>query len=354
MVETYGMCSNLIAGDPKILIVDESLQDLRIHASTLRNQGYEVFCARDEDDTLMILESMIPDLFLIDAGMRDLNGYELCRRLKQNSDWRTIPVIFITGDRSSENIDQGYASGGVDYIVKPCHLSEFLSRVRTQIKLHQLVRQNEEMQAIAIDANPLTRLPGNNSIQRAIQGALDQNRDVAIVHTDLDNFKAFNDAYGFIIGDDVLIFNAEILQTALRKICEGQGFLGHIGGDDFVVMLPSEHMLEFGNEVVRRFDEGASSFYNDEDRERGSIVSVDRQGCIGHFPITSISMGGMYLRDYWFTRYVEVAEICAEVKHKAKTINGSNLFVDRREATSSPVDILVEGDRRRSTRSSPV
>ena len=135
------MCSNLISGDPKILIVDESLQDLRIHASTLRNQGYEVFCARGEDDALMILESMIPDLFLIDTGMRDLNGYELCRRLKQNSDLRTIPVIFITGNRSPENIDQGYASGGVDYIVKPCHLSEFLSRVRTQIKLFQLVRQ---------------------------------------------------------------------------------------------------------------------------------------------------------------------------------------------------------------------
>ena len=354
MVGTYGVCSTLTVDKPKILIVDESLQDLRIHASTLSNQGYEVLCASGGEDALKILESTLPDLFLIDTAMQDMDGYALCRRLKQNSAWRKIPVIFVTYHSSAENIDQGYASGGVDYIVKPCHLSEFLSRVRTQIKLFQLVRQNEEMQAIAIDANPLTRLPGNNSIQRAIQGALDQNRDVAIIHTDLDNFKAFNDAYGFIIGDDVLIFNAEILQTALRKICEGQGFLGHIGGDDFVVMLPSEHMMDFGNEVVRRFDEGASSFYNDEDRERGSIVSVDRQGCIGHFPITSISMGGMYLRDYWFTRYVEVAEICAEVKHKAKITIGSNLFVDRREATSSPVDILVEDDRRRPLKRNPV
>ena len=97
-------------------------------------------------------------------------------------------------------------------------------------------------------------------------------------------------------------------------------------------MVPAEKMIDFGEEVVRSFDEGASSFYSDEDRERGYIVSVDRQGGIKHFPITSISMGGMYLRDYWFTRYVEVAEVCAEVKHKAKTILGSNLFLDRREA----------------------
>jgi len=324
-------------GKPKILIVDESLQDLRIHASTLRNQGYDVFCARSAADTMKILESMVPDLFLVDTGMQGPSGYQLCRELKKKAAWQSIPVIFITDQRNPEDIDQGYASGGVDYIVKPCHLSEFLSRVRTQIKLYQLVRQNAEMQATAIDANPLTRLPGNNSIQKAIQGAIDNHDDVGIIHTDLDNFKAFNDAYGFIIGDDVLIFNAMILHTALRKICDGQGFLGHIGGDDFVVMLPADKVRDFGQEVVRSFDEGAPSFYSDEDRERGHIVSVDRQGQINKFPIMSISMGGMYLRDYWFTRYVEVAEICAEVKHKSKSINGSNLFLDRREATPPPL-----------------
>jgi len=324
-------------GKPKILIIDDSLQDLRIHASTLREQGYEVLCARSGEDTFMLLESMTPDLFLIDTGMKNLDGYELCRRFKRNTTWRSIPVIFITDSRLPEDIDQGYASGGMDYIVKPCHLSEFLSRVRTQIKLYQLMLQNEEVQATAIDASPLTRLPGNNSIQKAIQDAIDENRDVGIIHTDLDNFKAFNDAYGFTFGDDLLIFNAAILHTALRKVCDGEGFLGHIGGDDFVVMLPADKLLAFGEEVIRSFDEGAPSFYKDEDRERGQIVSVDRQGQIKSFPITSISMGGMYLRDYWFSRYVEVAEICAEVKHKAKSVEGSNIFVDRREADPPPL-----------------
>jgi diguanylate cyclase (GGDEF)-like protein len=337
----------LVSSKPKILIVDESLQDLRIHAATLRNQGYEVFCARGGEDSLMILESMIPDLFLIATNMPAMDGYALCRRLKQNSAWRNIPVIFITDSRSPENIDKGYLAGGIDYIVKPCHLSEFLSRVRTQIRLYQLVRQNEEMQATAIDANPLTRLPGNNSIQKAIQEAIDEYRDVGVIYTDLDHFKAFNDAYGFITGDDLLIFNAEILHTALRKICDGEGFLGHIGGDDFVVVLPADKMREFGAEVVRSFDEGAPAFYSEEDRQQGYIAAYDRQGNLCRFPIVSISLGGMKLRSYYFTRYVEVAEVCAEVKHKAKEMRGSNLFVDRREAGSRS----WENDRRcRKTR----
>ncbi len=340
-------------GKPKILIIDDSLQDLRIHASTLRQQGYEVLCSRSGEDTFMLLESMTPDLFLIDTGMKNLDGYELCRRFKRNTAWCSIPVIFITDSRLPEDIDQGYASGGMDYIVKPCHLSEFLSRVRTQIKLYQLMLQNEEVQATAIDASPLTRLPGNNSIQKAIQDAIDENRDVGIIHTDLDNFKAFNDAYGFIIGDDLLIFNAAILHTALRKICDGEGFLGHIGGDDFVVMLPADKLQAFGEEVVRSFDEGAPSFYNDEDRERGQIVSVDRQGQINNFPITSISMGGMYLRDYWFSRYVEVAEICAEVKHKAKSVEGSYLFVDRREADPPPLGQPVTSSSEHTSENDP-
>ena len=333
----------MITRQPKVLIVDESIQDLRIQAATLRNQGYEVMCARDVEDTMVILIATVPDLFLIDTKMNKVDGYELCRTLKQHPSWRNIPVVFITDNRSPEDIDKGYSAGGVDYIVKPCHLNEFLLRVGTQVKLHQLMQQNAEMQAIAIDANPLTRLPGNNSIQKAIQEALDSNRDMGIIHTDLDNFKAFNDAYGFILGDDLLIFNAMILHTALRKICENQGFLGHIGGDDFVVMLPAEHMMAFGEEVSKKFDEGAPSFYSDEDRQNGYVLATDRKGNNCRIPITSISMGGMFLRDYWFTRYVEVAEVCVEVKHQAKAINGSNLFLDRRGDASAPKGWPLEG-----------
>jgi diguanylate cyclase (GGDEF)-like protein len=322
----------------KILVVGANQQDLKIHAATLQNQGYEVWCACDAEQTLALLEIDLPDLFLIETGHDDLDGYTLCARIKQDPRQRNIPVIFLTTGRTPEEIDRGFAAGGVDFIVKPCHLSEFLARVETHLKLHKLLQQVEQMREADIDSNPLTRLPGNNTIVAAIQEAIDTGRDVAVIYTDLDNFKAFNDAYGFSCGDDLLLFNAEVLYTALRKVCEDRSFLGHIGGDDFVMIVPADLMHEVGEEVIRRFDEGVPSFYNDADRERGYIISIDRQGVTNHFPLMSISLGGMVLRDYWFSRAVEVAEVCAELKHAGKNTPGSILQVDRREAqpTSLP------------------
>ena len=238
----------------KILVVGASQQDLKIHAATLRHQGYEVWCACDVEQTLGLLEIDVPDLFLIETGHPELDGYNLCARIKQDPRQRNIPVIFLTSGRTPEEIDRGFSAGGVDFIVKPCHLSEFLARVETHIKLHKLLVQVEQMRESDIDANPLTRLPGNNTIVAAIQDAIDTGRDVAIIYTDLDNFKAFNDAYGFSCGDDLLLFNAEVLYTALRKVCEKQSFLGHIGGDDFVMVVPADAMHEVGTEVIRRFN----------------------------------------------------------------------------------------------------
>lgn len=333
----------------KILVVGASQQDLKIHAATLQNRGYEVWCACDAEQTLQQLEIDVPDLFLIETGHEDLDGYTLCARIKQDPRQRNIPVIFLTRGRSPEEIDRGFAAGGVDFIVKPCHLSEFLARVETHIKLHKLLQQVEQMRESDIDSNPLTRLPGNNTIVAAIQEAIDTGKDVAVIYTDLDNFKAYNDAYGFSCGDDLLLFNAEVLYTALRKVCENQSFLGHIGGDDFVMIVPADKMQEVGHEVIRRFDEGVPSFYNEGDRERGFIISVDRQGVTNHFPLMTISLGGMILRDYWFSRAVEVAEVCAELKHAAKNTTGSTLQVDRREASPDslprkPVTVGPEED----------
>ena len=131
-------------------------------------------------------------------------------------------------------------------------------------------------------------------------------------------------------------------------MCEHQSFLGHIGGDDFVMIVPADKMAAVGDEVIRRFDEGVPSFYNDGDRERGYIISVDRQGITNHFPLMTISLGGMVLRDYWFSRAVEVAEVCAELKHAAKNVAGSTLQVDRREANPNslpnPVEPVAPGE----------
>jgi GGDEF domain-containing protein len=243
-------------------------------------------------------------------------------------------VIFVTADPTYEDIDRAYAAGGVDYISKPCHLSEFLARVRTHVNLYRLLLEVARLEDIAIDANPLTHLPGNNTIMATIQEAIDLKLDKTVLYADLDYFKAYNDYYGFSDGDDLLLFTAETLQTALRTVCQGGAFLGHIGGDDFVLMVDHAEVEAVAAEIIRQFDTGAPAFYPDEDVARGYIETTDRRGQTVRFPLIALSLAGVQLRSRQFSRYLEVASVCAEVKHLAKAVPGSNLCLDRRDVDS--------------------
>ena len=313
-----------------IFIVDDADQDLRIHAATLAAHGFETVTAAGAEDALLRVEAEVPDLFLIASHLRGVDGYELCGRLKQDARLVNVPVIMVTSDPTGEDIDRGFEVGAVDYIAKPCHLNEFLNRVRTHVRMYHLLQDVASLQDVAMDLNPLSHLPGNNTIMTTIQAAIDTNADMTVLYTDLDNFKAYNDYYGFSAGDDLLLFTAETQQTAIRTICTGDTFLGHIGGDDFVIMVEASQAENLAAEIVKQFDSGAPAFYSDEDVTRGNIEALDRVGEVVQYPLAALSMGGVRLRDHRFKRFLEVASICAEVKHMAKSVPGSNLFMDRR------------------------
>ncbi len=314
----------------RILVVNPSKQERQVHASTLRAQGYDVIAAVSAEEALFLLEATLPDLFLIASDTQGMDGYALCEQLKTDPRLINVPVIFTTHQADNDDIARSYAVGAVDYLVVPCHLSEILARVRTHIHLHNLLLEVQRLREVAIDSNPLTHLPGNNTIMEVIQDAIDCKFNMGLIYTDLDNFKSYNDAYGFSAGDDVLMFNAEVLREVLQEECGGDGFLGHIGGDDFVLMVQLDEMQQVGEAIVQKFEAGVQQFYSDEDRDRGGIVATDRQGEIQEFPFIAISMGGLALLGRKFTRYVEVAAVCAEVKHAAKSVPGSNIFVDQR------------------------
>ncbi len=314
----------------RIVIVDDADLDLRVHAATLRAQGYEVVTATSGGGALAIVETLVPDLFLVAAQMREMDGFTLCERLKDDPRLINVPVIFVMPQPKPDEIDRGYEAGGVDYIVKPCHLSEFLARVAAQIRMFKLLQEVARLQEVAIDANPLTHLPGNNTIASTIQRAIDARDDMTVIYADLDNFKAFNDHYGFSNGDDLLLYTAETLQTSIRVICPEGAFLGHEGGDDFVLMVDAARAEQLGAEIIRRFDSGASAFYTEAEAAQGYIEAHDRQGKPVRYPLVSLSLGGVRLLTHTFNRFLEVANICAEVKHVAKSMPGSVLFMDRR------------------------
>ncbi len=314
----------------RIVIVDDADMDLRVHAATLRGKGYDVVTAASGIGALAIVETLVPDLFLIAAHMQEMDGFTLCERLKDDPRLINVPVIFVMPQPRPDDIDRGYAAGGADYIAKPCHLSEFLARVGAQVRMAKALQEVARLEEVAHDANPLTHLPGNNTIACTIQRAIDQREDMTVIYADLDNFKAFNDHYGFSNGDDLLLFTAETLQTAIRLICPEAAFLGHEGGDDFVMMVDAAHAEQLGADIVRRFDGGASAFYTEAEAEQGYIEAFDRQGQPTRYPLVTLSMAGVRLLTYEFHRFLEVASICAEVKHAAKSRPGSLLFMDRR------------------------
>lgn len=324
----------------RIVIVDDADLDLRVHAATLRNQGYEVITAASGCGALAIVETLIPDLFLVAAHMSEMDGFTLCERLKDDPRLINVPVIFVMPQPTPDEIDRGYEAGGVDYIAKPCHLSEFLARVGAQIRMSKLLQEVARLQEVAIDANALTHLPGNNTIVSTIQKAIDTRQDMTVLYADLDNFKAFNDHYGFSNGDDLLFFTAETLQTAIRMICPEGAFLGHEGGDDFVLMVDASRAEFLAADIIRRFDSGASAFYSETEAAQGYIEAHDRQGRPTQYPIVSLSLAGVRLLTHEFHRFLEVASVCAEVKHAAKAIPGSVLFMDRRgTALEEPAEL---------------
>lgn len=314
----------------RILLVDDSKLDLQIHTATLAQHGFRTTTAEDAEEALRAARADAPDLILIASAMRATDGFELCSRLRRDPRLRNTPVIFITKSSSAQEIDRSFAAGGVDYIQKPCHLSEFLARVRTHVRLYRLLREVESLKEAAIDSNPLTHLPGNNTIVAKVDEALARGDDVCVVYADLDNFKSYNDAYGFTDGDDVLLFTAETLNTVLRVVCGGEGFLGHVGGDDFVLIVPTRCVEEVGREITSHFDRGVPDFYREEDRRRGYLSATDRRGHRVRVPFVSVSLGGVPLQHRGFGRAVEVFSVCAEVKKAAKAVPGSNLFLDRR------------------------
>ncbi len=187
-----------------------------------------------------------------------------------------------------------------------------------------------KLRETALDANPLTQLPGNRVINERIQFFLNKGYG-AVVYGDLDNFKAYNDAYGFSLGDRVIQFTADILKNHVGIFPVKKSFCGHIGGDDFIFIVPEGDVLAVTAEIGEKFDKGIRDFYNNVHLEKGFIEGKNREGAAVKYPVMAFSMAGVLLSRHHMKHYLEVANHCGELKKFSKKIHGSKLFMDRRE-----------------------
>jgi diguanylate cyclase (GGDEF)-like protein len=204
--------------------------------------------------------------------------------------------------------------------VKPFDTPELLARIRG------VLRRAKEMRA----QSPLTGLPGNVRIEEEIESFVETGRDFALLYVDLDHFKAFNDHYGFMRGDQVIQTTAGMVEDVARQTSAGAAFVGHVGGDDFVVIVDPDHAEAVADAIVERFDDEAPKLYDAEDRDRGYIEVANRRGELQRFPLLSVSIGIATTERRSYAHYAEVVAIATEMKSFTKATAGSSWAVDRR------------------------
>jgi diguanylate cyclase (GGDEF)-like protein len=302
-----------------ILVVDDDVDIVRFVEMNLRLEGYRVLIARDGAEALEIVSTDLPDLILLDVMMPGLDGIEVTRRLRADSRTSTLPIIMLTAKTMTADRVLGLTAGADDYIIKPFDTLELVARVRSTL------RRNAEARAMS----PLTGLPGNIRIEDEIAGRVSSGSPFAVAYLDLDNFKAFNDAHGFLRGDKVIL----LLAKALRKAVEGADppvFIGHVGGDDFVLVSRPEQVEELARAAVEAFDRDVPALHDPADVARGHLEIVDRQGLMRSFPLVSLSVGVATSERRQFGDYREVVVVATEMKGVAKGESGSAIAVDRR------------------------
>jgi diguanylate cyclase (GGDEF)-like protein len=252
--------------------------------------------------------------------MPRVDGFEVAQRLRRNPRTANTNIIMLTAKALSSDKVLGLTSGADDYIIKPFDPIELLARVKTTL------RRAKDMKALS----PLTGLPGNIRIQEEIQRKVDDEIPFAVLYCDLDNFKAYNDHYGFARGDRVIVAAARILQEVVEDMAKADGFVGHVGGDDFVVVLPPEVAEQAAAGMCQRFDREVRHFYDREDLERGWVEVEDRQGVLQRFGLIAISVGVASTARRKFSHYGEAVDVATEMKQFAKRQPGSSFAVDRR------------------------
>lgn len=261
-----------------------------------------------------------PDLLIVDSRVEDVPAQELARLVKSENVYRQLPVIICLDDTDMQKPWDWNKVEVDDFLVRPFFLP--VVRERVNLTLCRALR--------ALDANPLSKLPGNTSIIQKIQTLIDRKQDFALAYCDLDYFKSFNDKYGFSRGDEVLMMSARIIVNTVRSFAGEQTFVGHVGGDDFVVITSPDIIEEVCQRIIFSFDGIVPNFYDMEDRQRKSIVSTDRQGNVQTFPLMAISIAVVFNLDGTMKHYGEASAIAMGLKKKAKEDPKSSYVLDRR------------------------
>ena len=303
-----------------ILVVDDDPDVARFVEVNLRSAGYEVQVATDGEEALEKAVELRPDLVLLDVMMPKLDGFEVAQRLRRDPRTSSSSIIMLTAKALSADKVLGLSSGADDYIIKPFDPVELLARVKGTL------RRAREMRALS----PLTGLPGNIRIQEEIRRLVGEDQPFALLYADLDHFKAYNDHYGFVRGDRAIQVVARLSVEVADDLAGPGAFIGHVGGDDFILIVPPELAESVAKKLCERFDQEVPALYDKIDADRGAIEIEDRQGNLRRFPLLTISLGVASTDRRKFAHYGEAVAVATELKQFAKREPRSSYALDRR------------------------
>jgi diguanylate cyclase (GGDEF)-like protein len=304
----------------KILLAEKGGNFGKVLQILLKSYKHDLVTSKGANDTLAAIRETSPDLILIDRDLQDKDGLEMSKMIKADFLTAYIPIIVLI-DRKQVRRDLLEIEQGIDdYIIKPP------DPIDLQIRIEMAVRRATHQ----FFANALTRLPGNRTIEIVLKKVVQSNKEFSFGYIDIDRFKYFNDCYGYLKGDVVIIQTSQIISRTIKMLGNKDDFVGHVGGDDFVFVTTPDKEEAIVLEIIKEFDRLSPYHYSKKDRLSGHIETRDRQGKISKIPLMSISIALINNKDIKINSLVQLSEIASEIKGHLKTISGSKFLRNRR------------------------
>lgn len=304
----------------KIVLAVPDLKLREILLYLLKAWEYNAVVLGEGDNVVECLKKENPSLVIIDAALQDKRGLEICKEIKYDFLTSYIPTIVLIDKKQLRRDLLSIEQGVDDYLIKPPDPIDL--EIRITLALRSAFHH--------FNANALTRLPGNKLIERELMQKLGSGRHFSFQYLDIDNFKSYNDKYGYMRGNEIIIETARIISENVKVCGNSKDFVGHVGGDDFVIITTPDKAEPIAKQTIREFDAMSPGYYSDSDRENGFIVSHDRSGKIANMPLMSISVAIVNNKSGAISNLIELMDVTTEIKNYLKSQPGSNFMVNRR------------------------
>lgn len=305
----------------EIYIIDDTTKTIDKIKEIFKEEENEYKFSNIKTSEIEIALRNIPSLIIINEDNVTKDIIELCNMIRANEDNSITPIIVESSNPTKEHIFEVMKTSVEYYVLKPVDDQYLYYIVKNLMRLMYVNRR----------VSPLTGLPGNVQIHAEMKKRVLNREEFAVLYFDLDNFKAYNDVYGFLKGDEIIKFTARTIARNIHNLKDNDSFIGHIGGDDFVAILSKTDYDAVCQNIIAEFDSEVLKYYTKEDAEKGYIEVINRRGILEEFPLTSISIGVVEVDPGRFDNILEIGEVGAQVKHNAKTVMGSTYVINRRK-----------------------